>query len=114
MTKRNGQFMPKLVKLRTARLTPLPNSPAMRTSRKSLQALLKSIRDCGILRPLVVMTRCLEGKFVIVDGHRCHEVAKLLGIKQVPVLLYEGTDRLSARELRQHISGDRPSREKCN
>jgi len=58
---------------------------------QALVGLAESIRQNGILQPIVV--RQAGGKFVILAGERRWRAARLAGLKQVPVLVREATDR---------------------
>ena len=66
-------------------LDPDESQPRRSMDAERLQELADSIRDHGILQPLIVFE---NGKrFTIADGHRRFEAACLLELKEVPVLV---------------------------
>lgn len=72
-----------------------PYQPRMEMESEALQNLADSIRQSGILQPLVV--RALpDGRYELIAGERRMRAAKLAGLMEVPVLIKEGTpqDRL--------------------
>ncbi len=72
-----------------------PYQPRMEMEGDALQNLADSIRQSGILQPLVV--RALpDGRYELIAGERRLRAAKLAGLHEVPVLVKEGTpqDRL--------------------
>ena len=68
-----------------------PNNPRKHFAEADLDELAKSIRDKGLLQPLVV--RPLEqGEYEIVAGERRWRAAQRAGIHDVPVLIRELSD----------------------
>jgi ParB/RepB/Spo0J family partition protein len=65
---------------------------------ESLQEMAASMREVGVIQPIVVR-RNDAGQLVVVDGERRLRAAKLAGLKQVPVTTRDGT--LDDREIRQ-------------
>lgn len=72
-----------------------PYQPRMEMESEALQNLADSIRESGILQPLVVR-ELADGRYELIAGERRLRAAKLAGLLEVPVLLKEGTpqDRL--------------------
>jgi len=66
----------------------VPNSRQPRTAfnEDSLQELAQSIREFGILQPLIVRPLA-EGKHELIAGERRLRAAKIAGLKSVPVLV---------------------------
>lgn len=64
-------------------LHPDPNN--VRDDLGNLTELAASVRDIGILQPIVA--RLHDGKMIIVMGHRRHAAAKLAGVHKVPVIV---------------------------
>lgn len=62
-----------------------PDPDNVRDDLGDLTELAASIRDVGILQPIVA--RQVNGKLVIVMGHRRHAGARLAGVLQVPVIV---------------------------
>ena len=56
-----------------------------------MNELVDSIRESGVIVPLIVCTRP-EGGYEIISGHRRCEACRELGIEKVPVRVQELTD----------------------
>ena len=74
------------------RIGPNPNQPRQRFERSALEQLAASIREHGILQPMVV-TDAGAGRFRLIVGERRWQAAKLAGMREVPVLVKEASDR---------------------
>ncbi len=74
----------------------LPNrfQPRLSFDEKSLNELADSIREHGIIQPLVV--RKLEDKYEIIAGERRYKAACLVRLKKVPVIVMNIDDKNSA------------------
>lgn len=68
-----------------------PNNPRKHFADADLEDLAKSIRDKGLLQPLVVRPRG-DGDFEIVAGERRWRAAQKAGVHEVPVLIRELSD----------------------
>jgi ParB family chromosome partitioning protein len=68
-----------------------PNNPRKHFADADLEDLAKSIRDKGLLQPLVVRPRA-GGEFEIVAGERRWRAAQKAGVHEVPVLIRELSD----------------------
>lgn len=64
---------------------------------EALHELAASIREVGVLQPLVVRPLS-EGKFELIAGERRLRASKLAGLKQVPIIVRSTTDQ-SALEI---------------
>jgi ParB family transcriptional regulator, chromosome partitioning protein len=73
------------------RLHPGPNKLRKDFNQQDLQDLAQSIREKGLLQPLIVRSRP-HGEYEIVAGERRWRAARLAGIREVPVLLRELSD----------------------
>ncbi len=75
-----------------AKLKGNPNQPRQTFAKEPLAELANSIREKGILQPIVA--RKLEGgSFQIIAGERRWRAAQLAGLHQVPVILKETKDQ---------------------
>jgi ParB family transcriptional regulator, chromosome partitioning protein len=72
-------------------LHPGPNRLRRDFNQQDLQDLAQSIREKGLLQPLIVRSRP-HGQYEIVAGERRWRAARLAGIREVPVLLRELSD----------------------
>lgn len=68
-----------------------PNQPRKRFGGPALDALATSIRDHGVLQPIVV-TEVLDG-YQVVAGERRLRAAKLAGLERIPVVVRQVADR---------------------
>jgi ParB family transcriptional regulator, chromosome partitioning protein len=73
-------------------LHPNPNNPRKHFAEEDLESLAKSLRDKGLLQPLVVRPRA-DGSFEIVAGERRWRASQRAGIHDVPVLIRELDDK---------------------
>jgi ParB family chromosome partitioning protein len=72
-------------------LKPSPNNPRKHFAEADLEDLAKSIRDKGLLQPIVVRPLA-SGDFEIVAGERRWRAAQRAGVHDVPVLVRELSD----------------------
>ncbi len=68
-----------------------PNQPRKIFNDKDLQELSKSIKENGIIQPLIVTEE--KGKFELIAGERRLRAAKLAGLDHVPIVIKKGTER---------------------
>jgi len=73
------------------RIRPCPLQPRKDFSAESLRELADSIREQGIVQPLVVRER--NGYFELIAGERRWRAAQLLQLPEVPVLVRQADDR---------------------
>lgn len=73
------------------KLFPNPDQPRKAMDEESLKALAESLKVHGIVQPLVVREK--DGSFEIVAGERRWRAAQLVGINEVPVTFFEGSDQ---------------------
>jgi ParB family chromosome partitioning protein len=73
------------------RIRPCPFQPRKDFSEESLRELADSIREQGIVQPLVVRSR--NGYFELIAGERRWRAAQLLQLPEVPVIVREADDR---------------------
>ena len=73
------------------RIQPCSFQPRKDFGEEALKELADSIREQGVLQPLVVRPR--NGAFELIAGERRWRAAQLAGLKEVPVLVREADDR---------------------
>src|SRR5215468_2028166 len=73
------------------RIRPCTWQPRKEFTAASLQELADSIREQGILQPLLVRPR--DGYYELIAGERRWRAAQLLGLKEVPALVRTAEDR---------------------
>jgi ParB family transcriptional regulator, chromosome partitioning protein len=74
-----------------ARIRPCSFQPRKDFTEATLRELADSIRERGIVQPLIVRER--GGSFEIIAGERRWRAAQLVGLKEVPVITREADDR---------------------
>lgn len=78
-------------KVKITQIEPNKSQPRKQFDEDALQELADSIKQYGILEPLIVTKK---GKFYeIIAGERRWRAARLAGVKEVPVVIREYTDR---------------------
>ncbi len=75
------------------------HQPRSHFDEKELQNLTQSIKENGIIQPLIVNNRNNDGSYELIAGERRLRASKLAGLPTVPVVLYEVTDEDSLLEL---------------
>lgn len=73
------------------RVRPCPFQPRKQFTQEALQELADSIKEQGIIQPLIVRDK--GDVFELIAGERRWRAAQLLGLKEVPVILREADDR---------------------
>ena len=77
--------------VRVERLRPCPLQPRKDFTPETLRELADSIRERGIVQPLIVRER--GGSFEIIAGERRWRAAQLAGLTEVPIISREADDR---------------------
>ena len=77
--------------LRLSEIEPNRNQPRKEFDREALQQLADSIREHGVLQPLLVRT-IGESSYQLVAGERRWRAARMAGISEVPVIVKELDD----------------------
>jgi ParB family transcriptional regulator, chromosome partitioning protein len=73
------------------RVRPCPLQPRKDFSAEALQELADSIREQGIVQPLIVRER--DGYFELIAGERRWRAAQLLQLPEVPIIVRQADDR---------------------
>lgn len=73
-----------------------PRQPRGDFPEDTLEALARSIREVGVLQPVVVRPR--DGGYELVVGERRLRAAKLAGLATIPAIVRQGDDTESLRE----------------
>ena len=76
--------------LEISKIQPNPNQPRTHFEETALQELSDSIRQNGVLQPLLVHKK--GDKYEIIAGERRYQAAKLAGIERVPVIIKDVDD----------------------
>jgi len=86
-----GQTEDKVHHISVELIFPNPNQPRRVFDRTSIDELCLSIRQYGILQPLLV--RRMEDGFELIAGERRLKAAKQAGLQEVPVIIKEFNER---------------------
>lgn len=79
------------VKLRISEVEPNREQPRKKFDEDALLELADSIRQFGVLQPLLVQKR--DGYYEIIAGERRWRAAKMAGLKEIPVVIKDFTDQ---------------------
>ena len=90
-------FSRKIIHLPIEELIPNQSQPRKDFLRESLEELALSIKEQGILQPVIVRKR--EEKFEIIAGERRFKASQMVGLKEIPVILKENVDDQKSMEL---------------
>lgn len=82
--------------LSLSEIEPNKNQPRKTFDKEKIQALANSIKEQGIIQPIVV-TKQNNGRYMIVAGERRWRAAKAAGLKKVPVVVKEYTQEQIAQ-----------------
>ena len=72
-------------------IVPSPLQPRKEFQTEQLAELMESIREHGIIQPLIV--RRVNGKLELIAGERRFRASRELGLKEVPVIVREASDK---------------------
>lgn len=72
-------------------VVPSPLQPRKEFVAEQLAELMESIREHGIIQPLIV--RQVNGKLELIAGERRFRASRELGLKEVPVIMREASDK---------------------
>ena len=81
----------RIEKVALSEVVPSPLQPRKHFEPEHLQELVESIREHGIIQPLIV--RRVDSKCELIAGERRWRAATQLGLKEVPVLVRQVSDR---------------------
>ena len=72
---------------------PNPRQPRSRFGTETLQALADSIREVGVLQPIVVRPAGVDGRHALVAGERRLRAARMAGLGEIPAVIRDGDDQ---------------------
>lgn len=93
-TKQREKEINKVLEISVSLIKPNPSQPRKHFYSDELTKLAKSISQEGILQPLIV--RINDGEYELVSGERRLRAAKIAGLKTVPCIIVNMTERNSA------------------
>ena len=81
------------VELALEQIVPNPRQPRTAMDQSELDNLAASIREHGIIQPLLVSQESYSGRYILVAGERRLRAARLAGLETVPVIIRQTTDQ---------------------
>ena len=81
----------KITKIKLTEIEPNRNQPRKKFDEESLKELANSIKEYGLIQPIVVAKK--EDYYEIVAGERRWRASKKAGLKEVPVIIREDDER---------------------
>jgi len=76
-------------------ISPNPRNPRRNFAEDDLSELADSIREHGIVQPVVVRPSAADGRFEIIAGERRWRAAQRAGLNEVPVIVRDVDDRVA-------------------
>jgi ParB family transcriptional regulator, chromosome partitioning protein len=74
-------------------ISPNPRQPRSKIQPEELNELTASIREHGVLQPLIVTPQDAAGQYILIAGERRLQAARLAGLESVPVMVRQATDQ---------------------
>ncbi len=74
-------------------IQPNPHQPRVEMNEDAIQELADSIREYGIIQPLIVSEEREQGRFILIAGERRWKAAKAAGLSMVPVIVREVSEQ---------------------
>jgi len=82
-----------ITKARIEKIKANPHQPRTSVNPDDLKELADSIREHGVIQPLIVMPGNDEDGYTLIAGERRLQAAKQAGLEDVPVIIREASDR---------------------
>jgi ParB family chromosome partitioning protein len=89
----NTPFQNGVLLVSVNKVTPNPRQPRGTIRPEELQELVASVREHGVLQPLIVTSGKPSGHYVLIAGERRLQAARLAGLEAVPVIVRQATDQ---------------------
>ncbi|MBR1883526.1 MAG: ParB/RepB/Spo0J family partition protein [Clostridia bacterium] len=89
-TKEEKKELEKVVELNITEVEPMLNQPRKIFDKEKLEELADSIRENGVLQPIIVVKD--ESGYTIVAGERRWRASKIAGLKSIPAIVKDYTD----------------------
>jgi len=81
-----------IIELEVVKIIPNPHQPREEIEKNSLNELADSIKEHGVIQPLVV-TKNKNGKYEVLAGERRLRASKIAGLKKVPVVIRTASEQ---------------------
>ena len=90
VSKDHKMVLEKVVELNMSEVEPMPNQPRKVFDKKKLDELAESIREHGVIQPILVV-KAKDG-YNIVAGERRWRASKIVGLKTIPAIVKDYTN----------------------
>lgn len=88
-----------VAKINLSSIEPRKDQPRKTFDREALEVLADSIAEHGVLQPIIVReNEAVEGNYEIIAGERRWRAARLAGLSEIPVVIFDG-DELKAAQV---------------
>lgn len=87
----NSEESNRILEVEVEKIIPNPHQPRLSFNEEKLAELANSIKNHGIIQPLVVSRD--GGRYEIIAGERRFQAAKLAGLQKVPVILRDAEEK---------------------
>jgi ParB family chromosome partitioning protein len=74
-------------------ISPNPRQPRTKINAEELNELAASIRENGIIQPLIITRAAQHGEYILIAGERRLLAARQAGLETVPVVIREATEQ---------------------
>lgn len=91
--KQNGENVITMLKL--SMIDPKSDQPRKHFDREALEELASSIKENGVLQPILVR-ECVEDRYQIIAGERRFRASKLAELEEIPAIILDKDDRKAA------------------
>jgi ParB family transcriptional regulator, chromosome partitioning protein len=89
----------RIIELPLVKVIPNKNQPRQNFKEQSLNELAESIREFGIIQPIMVRSLDGGGLYEIISGERRYKAAKILGLTVIPCIINQNVDDISSIEM---------------
>ncbi|WP_342276204.1 ParB/RepB/Spo0J family partition protein [Spiroplasma endosymbiont of Nebria brevicollis] len=76
-----------------SKIVPNPYQPRMIFNNQEILELSQSIKEHGLIQPIIVKKTLTDGIYQLVAGERRTKAAKLAGLETIPAIMIEATDQ---------------------
>lgn len=73
-------------------ISPNPRQPRVQLDPQKMNELSESIREHGVIQPLIVTQSTVPGEYILIAGERRLLAARQAGLAEVPILVREASD----------------------
>ncbi len=88
-----------VVDLKLSKIIPNKNQPRQSFNEESLNELAESIKEFGVIQPIIVRNIGNTDTYEIISGERRYKAAKMLGLDSIPSIINQNIDDISSLEM---------------